>query len=113
MQLAQLGDARVGLVDVVEAAVGAGHALVIVNHEGRAVLIIRLAGGFEGGIGFPTFREREGLEAVRECVAQIVLYRRAEKVSPDFVGAGLEGTECGVSLIGIYVQSNRAHVADR
>ena len=100
VQLTQFGDARVGLVEIVEAVVGAGHALVVVRHERGAVLVVRLAGGFEVGMSFPAFREREGLEAVGGGVAEPVFQRRSEEPRPDFVGTGLEGTECSVSVQG-------------
>ena len=98
VQLAQFGDARVGLVEVVKAVVGAGHAFVVVHHERGAVLVVLLACGFEGGMSVPAFREREGLEAVGGGVAQIILHRRAKEPRPDFVRPGLEGAECRVGL---------------
>ena len=51
VQIAQFGDARVGLVEVVEAVVYLGHPLVVVHHERDAVLVVRLFGGIKGGIG--------------------------------------------------------------
>ena len=88
--------AGVVLVGVVEAVVGLGHALVVSDHESGAVLVVRLASGFECGVGLPAFREREGLEAVRGGVAESVFQRGCEESRPDFVGAGLEGAERGV-----------------
>ena len=69
VQGAELGDVRIGFVGIVEAVVGSGHAFVVSDHEGGAEVVVRLAGGFEGGVGFPTLGEGEGLEAVGGGVA--------------------------------------------
>ena len=57
-------DVGVGLVGVVKSVVGPGHALVVSDHEGGAEVVVRTAGGFEGGVGVPILGEGEGLEAV-------------------------------------------------
>ena len=104
VQVAQLGDARVGVVVVVEAVVGLGHAFVVFDHEGGAVGVVFLAGGFKGGVGLPAIRERERLKAIGKIVAEPLFQRRTEEARPNFVGVGLEGAECSVSLIEIYVR---------
>ena len=61
---AEFRNPRVALLGVVEAVVGPGEALAVLDHEGSAEVVVCRAGGFEGGMGFPAFGEREGFEAV-------------------------------------------------
>ena len=63
-----------GLVGVVEAVVGPGHALAASDHQGGAEVVVRLADSFEGGEGLPMLGEREGLEAVGGGVAEVVFH---------------------------------------
>ena len=76
-----------------EAVVGLRQALVVADHQGGTEFVVRVADGFQGRIGLEALGEREGLEAVRRGVTQIVLQRRREESGPGFVGAGLEDAE--------------------
>ena len=98
VQGAESGDVRGDLVGVVEAVIGLGHPLVVSDHEGGAEVVVRTAGGFEGGVGVPILGEGEGLEAVGGGVAESVFQGGAEEARPDFVGTGLEGAEGGVGV---------------
>ena len=68
--------------------------------EGRTQVVVVRADAFEIVTGVPSIGERESLEAVRWCVAEIVLHRRSEKPRPDFVGARLESAQGGARLEG-------------
>ena len=59
VEVAEVKDVGVGFLGVMEAVVGVGEALVVADHEGGAVVIVGLADGFEGGVGFPVCRGRE------------------------------------------------------
>ena len=101
VQGAELGDVGVGLVGlvgVVEAVVGLRHSLAVLDHEGGAEVVVRLADGFEGGVGLPILGEGEGLEAVGGGVAESVFQGRSEESRPDFVGTGLQGAEGRVGV---------------
>ena len=65
------------------------HALVASNHQGGPEVVVRLAGGFEGGMGLPILGEGEGLEAAGQSVAKPVFRRRGRRSAPRFRGGGI------------------------
>ena len=85
VQLAQADDVGAVLGGIVEAVVGLGQPLVARDHERGAVVVIGLAGGFEGGGGFEVGREGEVREAVCRIIAKPILQRRTEEPRPSLM----------------------------
>ena len=77
----------------VEAIVGLGQALVAIDHELRAEVVIGVAGGFQRGVVLEAFREGKGAETVGGCVTQIVLHAKTKKTAPRFHGCETGGLQ--------------------